>query len=664
MQSATMGQRLVTALQHAKRGDEAAATRDFHAVILQAVDQPDANVHLGQYAKARGDVSAARGFFTHAVAGVKRAGRHPMAVAAFAELASLEHDAGDAAAALTAARAGQALCGEQPWLLWEECQALRLAGRADERLRRLNRLALLQPNDRVILVELGLALLGSASATQAIIPLRRAIELGYHDTEVSLALAGQEMATGAIEIAQARLHDLRHAAPTHLGVLGLCWYAHQRQCQWALAQPLEAALLRRIAAGEQHPAITPFMLLMSSASPRLLCDFARSRTHEGAPMLTGSSDPAASASAHGAPPDSSRPLRVGYLSADLHEHATAILMAGLFEHHDRSRFEVFAYSYGPRVDDAYRSRLRAALPHWRDVNDLSDPEAAATIKGDALDVLVELKGHTLGVRLGITAHRPAPVTLHYLGYPGTMASGGIDFLLADAITVPAAHEGFYAEKILRMPCSYQVNDQQRARPAALSRAALGLPQDALLLCNFNQSVKWTAPFFNCWLRALQAAPHAHLWLLDPGAAVRDQLIGHAAAVGVAAQILWAPRLAPAAHLARLAAADLALDQLPYASHTTGADALWMGVPLLTCLGEAFHGRVGASLLHAVELPALITQNMDDYEQHLHQLLANPAPIKAAQQHLRANYQRLPLFDTAQFTRDWEAMLTDVASRPS
>ncbi len=634
------------------------AARDFQAVLLQRADQPVANLHLGQYAKARGDFSAARAFFTTAVAGVTRDGRPTQAVPAFAELASLEHDASDAAAALKAARAGQDFCGEQPWLLWEECEALRLANRPAERLLRLNRLALLQPNDRVILTELGLALLCTASAVQAVFPLRRAIELGLKDTEITLALVVQEMARGELSPAQSRLETLSKACPEHLGVLGLRWLAHQRQSEWSAASAIEAELLGRLEKGERHPAITPFMLLLSSASPRLLFEYSQSRAHELAQPAS-----AAAAMALTWPVfDAARRLRVAYLSADLHEHATAILMAGLFELHDRDRFELFAYSYGPRVDDAYRSRLRAAVPNWRDVNDDSDAAAAARIQADGIDVLVELKGHTLGVRLGITALRPAPVIIHYLGYPGTMASSGIDYLVADATTVPFAHEAYYTETILRMPRCYQVNDHRRSRPAASTRDVLGLPQCALVLCNFNQSSKWTAAFFFCWLRALKRAPHACLWLLDPGVAIRERLEAHAHSLGVAEKIIWAPKLPPNAHLARLAAADLALDQLPYASHTTGADALWMGVPLLTCIGDAFHGRVGASLLNAVDLPSFVTEGIEAYEQRLNALLDDRSEIDAAKRHLNKNRLQLPLFDTVQFTRNWEALLMATRQR--
>ena len=645
---------LTSALQHQKRGDHAAAARDFLTVISRFADHPDANLHLSQYARNRGDFAAARTYLTAALGGVTRGGLREPAVTLFAELSALERETGDGAAALKVALAGQSFCGEAPRLLWQECEALRLLNQSFARLHRLNRLARLQPNDSVILTELGLALLATASAPQAVGPLRRAIELGMDDVEVTLALAGLEIGRGDIDVAQARLEELIRRAPTHLGVLATYWFTQQKQCRWEQASTLESELLRRLEKGERHAALSPFMLLLSNASPALLRDHLPAHHYSASKQM---SPPAVAINL----PLTHR-LKVGYLSADLHEHATAILIAGLFEHHDRERFELFAYSYGPRVEDAYRTRLKSALPSWRDLNDLSDEKAAATIRGDSLDVLIEMKGHTLGARLKITALRPAPIIIHYLGYPGTLASDGIDYLVADQTIVPVEHESFYNETILRMPGSYQANDTLRPRPTPTARAELGLPQDAVVLCNFNQSAKWTAPFFCCWLRALKRSPRAILWLQQPNATAQAALMELAYSMGVGKQIVWAPVLPPQTHLARLGAADLAMDQLPCASHTTGADALWMGVPLLTCLGEAFHGRVGASLARAVDLPEFITHNIDEYEQRLGELLDHPEQIEAAKQHLSLNRHQLPLFNTQQFTRDWEALLTTTYQR--
>jgi len=270
--------------------------------------------------------------------------------------------------------------------------------------------------------------------------------------------------------------------------------------------------------------------------------------------------------------------------------------------------------------------------------------------------LVELKGRTYGARLGITARKPAPVIVHYLGYPGTLAVDGIDYLVADPILVPSESELHYAESVLRMPLCYQANDARRARPAPPPRAELGLPDDAIVLCNFNQSYKWSERFMRVWMRALQRAPKAVLWLLEPDAVARANVMTMAKEHNVVAQIHWAPRAKMEAHLARLAAANLALDQLPYASHTTGSDALWMGVPLLTCIGNTYQGRVGASLNNAVGLNDLIVPNIEAYERLLGNLLAQPDRLLSLQADYASRATTAPLFDTTSFTAQWEALL--------
>ncbi|HET7773853.1 MAG TPA: hypothetical protein VFK82_08520, partial [Burkholderiaceae bacterium] len=229
-------------------------------------------------------------------------------------------------------------------------------------------------------------------------------------------------------------------------------------------------------------------------------------------------------------------------------------------------------------------------------------------------------------------------------------------LVADAVVVPAGDEPLYGETILRLPRCYQVNDDRRVLPAPAPRAALGLPEDALVLCNFNQAFKWSAPYLEVWLDALRSCPDAVLWLLDPGVGAREAIVQSADRAGVAGRLHWAPRLPAAQHLARLGAADLALDQLPVASHTTAADALWMAVPVLTQLGEGFHGRVAASLLQAVELEHWVARDFQDYADKLQALLQEPGRIDLAGSHLAAQRLRLPLFDTTAFARDWETLL--------
>jgi predicted O-linked N-acetylglucosamine transferase (SPINDLY family) len=305
----------------------------------------------------------------------------------------------------------------------------------------------------------------------------------------------------------------------------------------------------------------------------------------------------------------------------------------------------------------------AAVPGWRDVREADDRQAAARIAADDLDVLVDLKGHTQGARLGILAPRPAPRQIHYLGYPGTIAYAAIDAIVADAVVAPPGDDAAFAERVLRLPRCYQVNDAARPLPAPMPRAALGLPEDAVVLACFNQPYKLSPRFFAAWMDALTAAPAAVLWIYAPGGTLQRNLRAAAARAAVdPARLVFADALPQAGHVARLRAADLALDVLPVGSHTTGSDALWAGVPLLTCRGDTFAGRVGASLVAAAGMPELVTESPDAYTAALRSLAADRDRLRHYKAHLDERRHELPLFDTAGFARDWEALLERAAGR--
>ena len=350
-------------------------------------------------------------------------------------------------------------------------------------------------------------------------------------------------------------------------------------------------------------------------------------------------------------------LRLGYVGGDFHAHATAYLMAGLFGCHDRRRIDVRVYSYGPDDDSPVRRRIRAAVEAWTEVAALDDAAAARRIRDDRIDVLVDLKGHTERARLGILAHRPAPLQLHYLGFPGTLGSDAIDGMVADDIVVPASDERYFHERVLRLPRCYQVNDHHRELPAPPPRSALGLPERAVVLSCFNQTYKLTREFFGIWLEALRAAPEAVLWLYVPLPLARRNLLEEVGRAGIASsRIVFAERVDQATHIARLRVADLALDVLPVGSHTSGSDALWAGVPLLSCRGTTFAGRVGASLLHGVGLDELVTESPAAYRSALIALAGDRDRLGHHRDHLHRGRRDFPLFDTPGFTRDWEHLL--------
>jgi predicted O-linked N-acetylglucosamine transferase (SPINDLY family) len=358
-----------------------------------------------------------------------------------------------------------------------------------------------------------------------------------------------------------------------------------------------------------------------------------------------------------------RRLRVGYLSNDFHQHATAMLVAQVFELHDRERFEVRLYSYGASDGSPMRARLEQAGDAFVDITGLSDLEAARLIRDDRIDLLVDLKGHTLNARTAIMAMRPAPVQVAYLGFPGTMGADFIDYVITDPVVTPAAMADGFSEKLAWMPDCYQPNDRRRQADPPPTRAACGLPEQGFVFCCFNQTYKIRPELFDVWCRLLAATPGSVLWLLNSNPQAGANLKREAAARGVdPARIVFAPLVPSHRNLARLAHADLFLDTLPVNAHTTASDALWSGVPLVTCPGDTFVGRVAASLLHAVGLPGLVADDLTQYESLARSLAADPARIAALKAHLRAARDTAPLFDSARTTRSLEDLYLRMARR--
>ena len=349
-------------------------------------------------------------------------------------------------------------------------------------------------------------------------------------------------------------------------------------------------------------------------------------------------------------------IRLGYLSADFRDHATAHLTAALFAQHDRSRFEVVGYSLGADDGSAVRRRVVDAFDRFVDLHDLSSAAAAQRIHADGIDVLVDLNGYAQNGRPQILAQRPAPIQVNYLGYPGTMGARFIDYIIVDPVVVPMDQQAFFTERLVHLPDCYQANDSRRAMAeAAPSRAACGLPKHGFVYCCFNNPSKITPTIFALWMRLLLAHPGSVLWLLQSNLLMVSNLRHEAATRGVAPErLVFAPPLPLAEHRARHRQADLMLDTLPYGAHTTMSDALWAGLPAVTCLGDTFAGRVGASLLRAAGLPDLVTTTLADYETLARNLAARPQELAAIGERLTRNRATAPLFDTARFTRHIEA----------
>ena len=352
-------------------------------------------------------------------------------------------------------------------------------------------------------------------------------------------------------------------------------------------------------------------------------------------------------------------LRVAYLSPDFSSHATAFLTAELFELHDRSRFEIIGVSFGVDDRSEMRRRLVAAFDEFHDVRGNSDKEVAKLLNDRQVDIAVDLAGYTTDSRPGIFAHRPVPIQVNYLGFPATMGADFIDYIIADAIVLPVEQQPYYTEKVVYLPDCYQVNDTKRKiAERTPTRQEMGLPEHAFVFCCFNNNWKITPEIFDVWMRLLHQVEGSVLWLLWDNDGAERNLRKEAQRRGIdLSRLVFAGRLPLAEHLARHRLADLFLDTLPYSAHTTASDALWAGLPVLTCKGEAFAGRVAASLLHAVGIPELITSNREDYQTLALKLARDPALLAEIKAKLVRNRDTCPLFNTERFARHIEAAYT-------
>jgi protein O-GlcNAc transferase len=434
-------------------------------------------------------------------------------------------------------------------------------------------------------------------------------------------------------------------APDYIDAFGGAIWCINRLCDWRRKESVAAEVNAHIR--DRRSIISPFTFLGYSSDLALqqqcAVNFAAGRLPRVLRPLSGAA--------------ARRPgkVRIAYLSADFRSHAMAHLTAELFERHDRSRFEVIALSYG--VDDGsnMRKRLTSAFDRFADVRGMSDKSAALMLHNLGADIAIDLMGHTRDSRPGILAYRPAPVQASYLGYPGTMGASFIDYIIADETVVPFEHQPFYTEKIVQLPGCYQVNDSRRIiSDRTPTRREAGLPEDGFVFCCFNQNWKITSEVFDVWMRLLHALDGSVLWLLQDNEGAERNLRDAAKARGIdPARLVFAGRLPSGGHLARHRLANLFLDTLPYNAHSTASDALWAGLPVVTRIGEAFAGRVAASLLKAIGLPELVTQDLAAYEALAFRLASDAKLLETYRNRLGQNRLTHPLFDTDRFRRQLE-----------
>jgi predicted O-linked N-acetylglucosamine transferase (SPINDLY family) len=416
-------------------------------------------------------------------------------------------------------------------------------------------------------------------------------------------------------------------------------------CDWSQIEELTANLTRAVE-GRLAP-VNPFIFLSLETTPKqqFLCAQQWASAHY---------KPVA-ARPKACKPDG--PITVAYLSADFQEHATAHLTSELFELHDRSRFRILGYSYGHDDGSAARRRLRNSFDQFIDIEAASHADAAARIETGGVDILIDLKGYTADARPEILMRRPAPIQVSYLGYPGTMGTTALDYILVDSTIVPASEQPYFAERLVHLPHCYQVNNRQRPiSPHIPSRANCGLPEPGFVFCCFNAAYKIAEPVFDVWMRLLAHVPGSVVWLLEPSTTAMENLRREAERrlAGAGERLIFAPSLPNPSHLARFALADLCLDTLPYNAHTLTSDALWGGCPVITCRGNAFPGRVAASLLHAIGLPELVTDSLPAYEVLAWQLAQDHDRLRSIRAKLATNRLTTPLFDSRRFTKALES----------
>ena len=442
--------------------------------------------------------------------------------------------------------------------------------------------------------------------------------------------------------------------PDQADIEGYRLHAKSQICDWANFDADCAQLIETIRNRNATTAPFLFCSVPSSAADQLLC----------ATRWTAKNHPPSENQRWRGERYHHDRIRIGYFSSDFCSHATAHLMAGMLECHDRSTFETAAISWSPNNDPKMRRRLEASFDRFVEVGDMNDDAVADLIRRLEIDILVDLKGFTGGSRTRVLGRRPAPIQVNYLGYPGTLGAPFIDYIIADRTVIPHHHREFYSEKVVALPDSYQANDDKRViTDRVFARSEVGLAPTGFVFCCFNNNYKITPGMFERWMRILGRVEGSMLWLLEAHAESGANLRKEAVARGIAAErLVFAQRASLPDHLARHRLADLFLDNIPVNAHTTASDALWAGLPVLTILGDTFVGRVAASLLHAVGLPELIAESPEAYEQMAVDLATDPSRLAALKARLAANRPTAPLFDTKRFTRHIEAAYTAMYRR--
>ena len=609
---------------------------------MLSIDDAEAHIRDGMDAARSGDFDAAAESFRLATLA------DPMRPNAHNNLGSALAALGQHADAVAAFAAAVELVPAYPQALTNLGDSLQALGRSEEAFHAYLRAIEADAGYGPAYYGVGHIHRASVRLNEALACYRHAAELSPQDPEIQTALGGILMQLRREEEAIAAFGRALVIDPTMEVPRTHLMHLLAKDCDWERLQP-HLAWVPQL--GIFADIVPPFSLLAFEDHPLRH----RTRSARFAVATYAHVKPLPTPPRVKARPEK---LRIGYFSADFREHATMFLAARLFELHDRERFIVHAYSYGRNDAGSMRERARNAFDDFKDVQGLSDREIAEVARADGIDVAVDLKGYTEENRVGVLAHRPAPVQLTFLGYPGTLDARFIDYLVADPVVTPSDQREAYGESLILLPHSYQCNDDSRRLPEPLGgRADHGLPAEGFVFCCFNNSYKITPAEFGIWMELLKAVDGSTLWLLAGTANVARNLRAEAEKRGVEpSRLVFAPKVALPDHLARQKFADLFLDTFNCNAHTTASDALWAGLPIVTKAGQGFAARVAASLLNAAGLPELVTKSDEDYAALALALAKDPARLASLRARLAANQATAPLFDSALFTRHFEAGL--------
>ncbi len=630
-------------LRAQSRTEEAAAC--YTQAMQLAPAHADGYLHMGMLRASQDGLEQARALFRQALA------VDPQCVEAAINLGEIHRQSGALADAMQSFRQAVSIDASNTAALNGLGALLRMQGNLNEAADCFSRAIRAAPADAKGLLNLGMLRGQQNQFEEACALLRQAVKVDKDYKPAYLKLAETLKVSGRLDEARDAYGQFLRLQPGDAAAMAGLAHVRQHLCEWDDIEPLWDKARSAIRNGEDV-GITPFSALSIPTTPPEQQACARAWAIREFGWISKQS-------ARGADPVIARrsrnvPLRLGYLSWDYHEHAAAYLMAEVFELHNRDRCRVTAYSLGPDDGSAIRRRIRSACDEFVDMAALPDAAAAQRIADDDIDVLIDLNGYTLGARTAIMAYRPAPVQVNWLGFPGTMGTPCIDWILADHFIIPEGAERHYDERVYRLPDCYQPNDRRREIAAVPSRSECGLPESGVVFCCFNQPYKILPETYSAWMRVLNRVPGSVLWLLETNDIAMRNLRASAKAQGVAEErIAFAPHRPLAAHLARYRVADLALDTFPYTSHTTASDALWAGCPLIARVGDTFPSRVSGSILQAAHMSELATASLDEFESLAVQVALSPARRMALRQRLDETRMTLPLFDTPRFVENLE-----------